>query len=129
MAINKKYLEALKDSILFENIDEKKIKKFLISENIIKAKKGEEIISKDENFKNNEDKFIVVLLKGEVMLLTDKLPNGTILKQEGISGIIGENVVFSKEKKSEIIIHALNNVIYLKITEAKLQEMFNEDKN
>lgn len=122
MGINKKYLDALKGSELFENIDEKFLRKLLVPENLFKARKNEFIISND-----TKEKFIAVLLKGKTITKTDEQSDKVILSDDEVSDVIGTTLVYSNNN-TNIETMSLCNSVYLKITEDSLTEMCMNEK-
>ena len=112
MGINKKYLEAAKSSELFKGVEEKVVRKFLISDYICKSKKNEKII--DEN---TEEKFLGIILKGKTSTKANVNSDEVILYDEEVSDVFGQSLVYSIGDRSNVEVVSLTNTVYLKLDE------------
>lgn len=118
MGINKKYLEAAKSSELFKGVEEKVVRKFLISDYICKSKKNEKII--DEN---TEEKFLGIILKGKTSTKANVNSDEVILYDEEVSDVFGQSIVYSIGDRSNVEVVSLTNTVYLKLDENTITEL------
>lgn len=117
MGINKKYLDAAMDSDLFNNVNEKIVRKLLVPENIYKAKKNEVFINSSAN-----DKFLAVILKGSGITTTCEKNDSVILSSEKVSDVLGVSLIYS-DIDACIETTSQANTVFLKIKEDQLTEL------
>ncbi|MCQ2976785.1 MAG: hypothetical protein MJ232_02115 [archaeon] len=118
MGINKKYLEAAMSSDFFKDVDERVVRRYMISDYLYKARKNENII--DEN---TEEKFLGVILKGKTTTKANVQSDEVILSDDQVSNVIGKSLIFSNENKSDIEVVSLTNTVYLKLSEDDVREL------
>lgn len=124
MAINKKYLDVAMSSNLFKNVDEKIVRKLLVSQYIAKAKKHENIMEPGMD----GDGFIGLILKGKVSCYTEKGENCVILIDLKPGDAIGTSLNYDI-KKVNLTLESLANTVYLKIPNDKYDELMHSDIN